>query len=213
MSISFSDKEKRNLRQAIKHLFDRISEERDVAKDGELQCVIPRSTAEVRGVSSNGSKHQYKIETLATLVADENKGRFVGRKTLARVHFVTKPNEFFNDTLTVSHLCHNEVCVKREHVCLETLKSNKDRNNCSGPAHCEHNPQCLTRGNSYDPNPRRGTLASSSTRSRNTDSLSSEARSFVVKSRSTEAKTKKRLKTLGVKRKRHSDGSESEEVE
>ena len=57
--------------------------------------------------------------------------------------------------LQVSHLCHNPLCFKREHLLLESGRVNRDRSKCKGWTWitcphggekfnpCQHSPQCI----------------------------------------------------------------------
>lgn len=58
----------------------------------------------------------------------------------------------YSEALTVSHLCHNHACVLSEHLVLEPMAVNNDRNRCRALKcdrcghvmySCTHNPKCL----------------------------------------------------------------------
>lgn len=57
--------------------------------------------------------------------------------------------------MTASHLCHNPMCIRPEHLCTETIHQNSSRNHCQswirvdGKLYhvCPHEPKCLFLGN------------------------------------------------------------------
>jgi len=51
---------------------------------------------------------------------------------------------------TVSHLCHNDICVNWDHHCFEPLYVNKGRNGCPGGLHCHHQTRCIRPGPYYN---------------------------------------------------------------
>jgi len=48
-------------------------------------------------------------------------------------------------SIDVSHVCHNKLCVRFEHLTLETHMVNCSRSECVDDSHCSniHNPACL----------------------------------------------------------------------
>jgi len=62
-----------------------------------------------------------------------------------RIPFLLHP-EFKNPDYTVSHLCHNNWCMKPSHHVLESLAMNKARNGCPGGTHCHHEVRCIMPG-------------------------------------------------------------------
>ena len=48
--------------------------------------------------------------------------------------------------MTVSHLCHNEVCLNPWHVCMEWTGKSTGRNGCAGVALCAHITRCMVCG-------------------------------------------------------------------
>lgn len=67
------------------------------------------------------------------------------RPVAYRVAFLDSP-VFADQSLTVSHLCHNNWCMNWEHHVLESLEVNKARNGCPGGPHCHHRVKCLRPG-------------------------------------------------------------------
>jgi len=66
-----------------------------------------------------------------------------------RMTFVDQP-EFWNNNLTVSHLCHNNKCHNPAHLTLEPLDVNKGRNGCPGGPCCRHRHKCMIPGPTHD---------------------------------------------------------------
>lgn len=60
-------------------------------------------------------------------------------------HEVPRNDE--NDPLDVSHLCHNKLCIKSEHLVLERHELNCERKACFLLNHCtlNHFPSCILR--------------------------------------------------------------------
>lgn len=55
-----------------------------------------------------------------------------------------------DDTVHVSHLCHNDICCEKTHLVLgENLDYNKSRNVCPGHHKCIHFPRCLQPGRQF----------------------------------------------------------------
>ena len=49
-----------------------------------------------------------------------------------------------SNTINISHLCHNSLCVNPDHLTLETQAINNERKMCKGSNHCAcHTPPCL----------------------------------------------------------------------
>lgn len=92
------------------------------------------------GAMANGvpPKYQYDLRGIA-----------LGRPLAWRVPFLLDPN-YGDPNFTVSHLCHNEWCMKWEHHVLEPLNVNKGRMGCPGGAHCHHTIRCIRPGPTYD---------------------------------------------------------------
>lgn len=57
-----------------------------------------------------------------------------------------KNSAFYDKTMTVSHLCHNNWCYNWEHHTFETLDQNKARNGCPGGPSCRHTQKCIIPG-------------------------------------------------------------------
>ena len=54
--------------------------------------------------------------------------------------------ENWGEKLTTSHLCHKKDCLQKEHLTLETLEYNRERDDCLWRGHClghKDRPQCL----------------------------------------------------------------------
>lgn len=62
-----------------------------------------------------------------------------------RMTFVEDPL-FFDDEMTVSHLCHNNKCHNPQHLVFERLPVNKGRNGCPGGPWCRHRTHCMLPG-------------------------------------------------------------------
>jgi hypothetical protein len=67
------------------------------------------------------------------------------RPTAYRIPFLLH-SEFYNQMLTVSHLCHNHWCYNWDHHILELLEINKARNGCPAGPGCRHKVKCLRPG-------------------------------------------------------------------
>lgn len=67
------------------------------------------------------------------------------RPILTRVFFIEN-DDFGNPEYTVSHLCHNELCVNKKHLAFETLQVNQSRNGCAGGPLCRHFQRCIRPG-------------------------------------------------------------------
>lgn len=86
---------------------------------------------------ANRNKLQYDLRS-------KGLGRPVARRVAL---LVDQPGRFDDDTMTVSHLCHNENCYFSQHLWLESLPVNKGRNGCPGPFHgCCHQKRCIRPG-------------------------------------------------------------------
>ena len=49
-----------------------------------------------------------------------------------------------SNTINISHLCHNLLCVNPDHLTLESQAINNERNMCKGWSRCDfHKPLCL----------------------------------------------------------------------
>lgn len=53
---------------------------------------------------------------------------------------------FYDKSMTVSHLCHNNWCYNWNHHTLELLEINKARNGCAAGPSCRHKTKCLRPG-------------------------------------------------------------------
>ena len=72
-----------------------------------------------------------------------------GKNIANRFHFVDQllsSDDWDNEQMTVSHLCHFAECCNAGHLCMETLAVNKGRNGCMGGACCGHQPACIRPG-------------------------------------------------------------------
>ena len=52
----------------------------------------------------------------------------------------------WDETLITSHLCHSKSCLKQEHLNLESIELNKERDECNRLRHCPghgNQPNCL----------------------------------------------------------------------
>lgn len=67
------------------------------------------------------------------------------RPVAYRIPFLTDPG-FYDTTMTVSHLCHNNWCYHWNHHVLESLAKNKARNGCPAGPSCRHKIKCLIPG-------------------------------------------------------------------
>lgn len=49
------------------------------------------------------------------------------------------------EPIEVSHICHNSLCIRPDHLVLETHRTNMGRNTCKQKRICsqDHNPPCL----------------------------------------------------------------------
>ena len=48
--------------------------------------------------------------------------------------------------LTLSHLCHNRLCIRRSHLVREPMPVNHGRSACPGGLWCAHRTRCLRPG-------------------------------------------------------------------
>lgn len=86
----------------------------------------PQTSFTVRGVKYHIRKHQLSL-------------------------FLKLKSQSFNmgnwgDDVTASHLCHKKDCLKQEHLSLETLEMNRERDDCFRRRHCsghKDHPNCL----------------------------------------------------------------------
>jgi hypothetical protein len=86
------------------------------------------------GFRWQGGKYQYDLK------------QDYGIRPMAwRIPFLLDPN-FWDDNMTVSHLCHNPRCYNWNHHILEPLEHNKARNGCPGLERCCHKIKCLRPG-------------------------------------------------------------------
>jgi hypothetical protein len=93
-----------------------------------------------QGFVSQGHKYQY----------DLRQNPFVlGRRIAWRTPFIDQPG-YWDDSYTVSHLCHNNQCYNWNHHTLETLDVNKARMGCAGGPHCFHKVKCIRPGPCYN---------------------------------------------------------------
>lgn len=72
----------------------------------------------------------------------EKRGRY--RPNAYRMPFLDDVN-FYDQSYTVSHLCHNPKCYNWDHLVLEPLWMNKGRNGCPCIG-CHHFPKCISPG-------------------------------------------------------------------
>lgn len=75
----------------------------------------------------------------------DNKSTKRYRPVAYRMSFLNH-NGFYDNTLTVSHLCHNNWCYNWDHHVLESLHLNKARNGCPAGPSCRHKFKCLIPG-------------------------------------------------------------------
>jgi len=101
----------------------------------DYEAILPEGVA----YSGDNNKFQYNL----------NRTIF-HRPVLYRMTFVNRP-EFWDKTLTVSHLCHNHKCHNPSHLVLEPLDANKGRNGCPGGYFCRHTRNhCMIPGPWHD---------------------------------------------------------------
>lgn len=54
--------------------------------------------------------------------------------------------DLWGDEMCVSHLCHSKTCIKAEHLNLETMEQNRDRDECVRRRNCQGHknlPMCI----------------------------------------------------------------------
>ncbi len=65
-----------------------------------------------------------------------------------RLSFVVFNRKSFQDinNMEISHLCHNKLCILKEHLCIETHAENRERDICVNRSLCKNHgnrPDCL----------------------------------------------------------------------
>lgn len=90
-------------------------------------------------VKTREGRYQYNF----TDPESESGRRF--RPCAYRIPFLLEEG-FYDDAMTVSHLCHNNLCHNWDHHVLESLPVNKGRNGCPGGPSCRHKVKCLIPG-------------------------------------------------------------------
>lgn len=89
------------------------------------------------------NKYQYNFTDPNSL----SKKRF--RPLAYRIPFLQEKG-FYDNTMTVSHLCHNSWCYNWNHHILESLAVNKSRNGCPAGNSCRHKVKCIIPGEYSD---------------------------------------------------------------
>jgi len=122
-----------------------------VAGDKGLGCYKLRSCKGFgvtnSGISGGRSKQQFKIP----IEAAGKKKKYL-KPTVPRLWFFSDASTYIDmetNKLTVSHLCHTDICCNPQHILAEELAYNQARNICPGPEGCMHSPKCLYRGNGF----------------------------------------------------------------
>lgn len=90
-------------------------------------------------VKTGPGKYQYNF----TDPESESTRRF--RPCAYRIPFLSEDG-FYDTHMTVSHLCHNNLCYNWNHHVLEPLAVNKGRNGCPGGPSCRHKIKCIIPG-------------------------------------------------------------------
>lgn len=106
--------------------------------DPALHCVLDRAGMKQNGYPSVSWSHSEANIQVSHLALRVDKGD-------AEVPYRCKRE-------TASHLCHNKLCIKAEHIIKETVGANSRRNGCLAYVACEcgcrvnacgHTPRCL----------------------------------------------------------------------
>jgi len=103
-------------------------------------------------LDENSCAHGDYISNKSGKIASERLQQFTtkefGKPSLNRAQLsdTMTLQEFMDDELTVSHLCHKYNCVNPSHIYMAPLDVNKGMNGCAGGNFCTHEIRCIRPG-------------------------------------------------------------------
>lgn len=141
-----------NNKHELENLFKDSMEKSEI--NGE--CLF--STYKMSGTSKSGPKKSTtKYPTIHRKCEDKRRRSFYSHhiSMLHKHQDEGNPNLWDSKTLHVSHLCHQTLCIKKDHLMLMTQNDNNSRNiSCIGKVICikcsvqiqicQHTPKCVT---------------------------------------------------------------------